>query len=90
MRIMVGLMNLSSSNPLDDNVSYKHLKVFGCRAYVYIPNDARSKLDDKDNSVSYWDIHMMSLGIDYGIQFANKVIRSRYVVFLEDQIVGVD
>jgi hypothetical protein len=30
-----------------DNVSYSHLRVFGCKAYVHIPKEHRSKLDDK-------------------------------------------
>jgi hypothetical protein len=28
-------------------VSYKKLKVFGCKAFVHIPRDERSKLDRK-------------------------------------------
>lgn len=28
-------------------MSYDHLRVFGCRAFVHIPKDERSKLDDK-------------------------------------------
>jgi len=53
----VCLINLSPSVPLDGdvpqrawtgkNVSYKHLRVFGCRAFVHIPRDERSKLDKK-------------------------------------------
>jgi hypothetical protein len=27
--------------------SYDHLRVFGCRAFVHIPKDERSKLDSK-------------------------------------------
>ena len=29
------------------DVSYSHLRVFGCKAFVYIPKDERSKLDVK-------------------------------------------
>jgi len=29
------------------NVSYDHLRVFGCRAFVHVPKDERSKLDKK-------------------------------------------
>ena len=53
----VDLINLSPSTPLGDNVServwigtdvlYKHLRVFGYKAYVHIPKDERCKLDDK-------------------------------------------
>ena len=31
-----------------------HLKVFGCLAYVHIPNDLRSKLDPKAKMCVYW------------------------------------
>ena len=57
IRIEVDFRNLSPSAPLDgdvpksvwtrNNVSYKHLKVFGCRAYVHIPKYKRSKLDNR-------------------------------------------
>ena len=53
----VYLINLSPSYPLqgdvpnkvyyDKDVSYEHLKVFGCKAFVHIPQDERSKLDSK-------------------------------------------
>ena len=59
MHTAVNLINLSLSALLDGNipervwtgkyVTYKHLRVFGCKAYVYIPKDERSKLDDKAN-----------------------------------------
>ena len=29
------------------DVSYDHLRVFSCRAFVYVPKDERSKLDVK-------------------------------------------
>ena len=51
------LIDLSPSNTLDGDVpqkvwtgkdvSYKHLRVFWCRASVHIPRDERSKLDKK-------------------------------------------
>ncbi|PKI70088.1 hypothetical protein CRG98_009551, partial [Punica granatum] len=57
MRTAVDLINLTPSVALDGDipqqvwtdkkVSYKHLRVFGCRASVHIPRDERSKLDAK-------------------------------------------
>lgn len=51
------LTNLSLSTPSDDNIpkrfqnekyiSSRYLKVFGCRAYVHIPENMRLKLNDK-------------------------------------------
>ena len=29
------------------NVKYDHLRVFGCKAFMHIPKDERSKLDAK-------------------------------------------
>ncbi|PKI50488.1 hypothetical protein CRG98_029093 [Punica granatum] len=47
-------------------VSYKHLKVFGCRASVHIPREFEYRFWDPDN---------------------RKIIRSRDVVFFEDQTI---
>jgi hypothetical protein len=54
---VVYLINLSPSYPLqggvpnrvyyDKEVSYDHLKVFGCKSFIHIPQDERSKLDSK-------------------------------------------
>ena len=53
----VELINLSPSAPLNSEVpdsfwtgkkvSCGRLKVFGCKAFVHIPKDERSKLDGK-------------------------------------------
>ncbi|GJS33328.1 retrovirus-related pol polyprotein from transposon TNT 1-94 [Tanacetum coccineum] len=53
----VHVINLTSCVPLrfdvpdrvwsDKDVSYRHLRVFGCKAFVHIPKDERSKLDVK-------------------------------------------
>ena len=57
MRTAIDLINLSPSAPLDGDepkrvwtekdVSYKHMRMFGCKAYTYIPKYKISKLDDK-------------------------------------------
>jgi len=57
MRTAVDLIKLSPSTPLKGEVPkqmwtgkevfYKHLRVFGCRAFIHIPKDERSKLDGK-------------------------------------------
>ena len=28
-------------------MSYNHLKVFGCKAFIHVPKEQRTKLDDK-------------------------------------------
>ncbi|CAL1381478.1 unnamed protein product [Linum trigynum] len=57
MRTTVDLINISPLVPLEGDVpqrvwtgkevSYEHLRVFGCKAYVHVPKDERAKLDDK-------------------------------------------
>ena len=53
----VYLINGSPSVPLDfdipqkvwtgKDVSYTHLKVFGCKVFIHVPKEERSKLADK-------------------------------------------
>ena len=59
MRTTIDLINLSPSYALDrdilervwtsKDISYQHLHVFGCRAFVHIPKDERVKLDANSN-----------------------------------------
>ena len=89
------LINRSPSAPLEFNVpkkvwtgkeiSYNHLKVFRCKAFIHVPKEQRSKLDDKaipciltgygneELDYKFWDPEM------------RKVIRSKDVIFHEDQ-----
>ena len=56
-RTTVEMINLSPAAALNDNVlnrvrirkdvSYDHLRMFGCRTFINIPKDERSKLEDK-------------------------------------------
>jgi len=83
---IVNLINLSSSILLNGdvpervwkgkNVSYNHLRVFGCKEFVHIPRDERSKLDGKSKQCIFlgygWD--------DFGYRFWDpvdkKIVRS--------------
>ena len=57
VQIACYLINRSSSVPLEfdipkkvwtgKDVSYSHLKVFGCKAFAYVPKEQRLKLDSK-------------------------------------------
>ena len=57
MRTAVDLINLSpaaaSNGDVSNrvwtgkNVSYGYLRFFGCRTFVHVPKDERSKLDEK-------------------------------------------
>ncbi|OMO99089.1 Integrase, catalytic core [Corchorus capsularis] len=57
--------------------SYDHLKVFGCKAFLHVPKEQRSKLDSKATPC----IFVRSLVTGLGIQQKKKIIRSRDVVF---------
>ena len=64
------------------DVSYDHLKVFGCRTFVHVPKDERSKLDPKTECVLEYDLD------DFGYRLydptTKKIVRSRDVIFFED------
>ena len=97
MRTAVDLINLSPSNPLlgdvpervwrGKDVTYDHLKVFGCRAFVHIPKDERSKLDDKSKQCIFIGYGHDEFGYRLWDPLDKKLIRSRDVVFLEDQTI---
>jgi hypothetical protein len=94
---VVYLINLSPSYPLqgdvpnrvwyNKDVSYDHLKVFGCKAYVHIPQDERSKLDAKTRQCIFIDYGLDEFGYKIFDPIARKVVRSHDIVFVEDQII---
>ena len=94
MYIVVDLINISSSAPLDGDVlervwtgkdiSYKYLIAFGYRVYIYILKDERSKLDDKAKECILFGCGHEEFGYRLWDLVARKLIRSRDVVFLED------
>ncbi|GAA0169115.1 hypothetical protein LIER_40709 [Lithospermum erythrorhizon] len=68
-------------------VSYKHLRVFGCRAFAHIPKDERTKLDNKSRQCV-----LLSFGDDkFGYKLydpkTKKITRSRDVIFFEEQTI---
>lgn len=97
MRTAVDLINLSPSFPLNGDVpekvwtekevSYDHLRVFGCRAFVHIPKDERSKLDPKAKQCIFLGYGHEEFGYRMYDPVDKKVVRSRDVVFLEDQTI---
>ena len=68
-------------------VSYDHLRVFGCRAFVHIPKDERSKLDPKAKQCIFIGYGHEEFGYRLYDPVDKKVVRSRDVVFLEDQTI---
>ena len=96
MRPAVDLINLSSSAPLDgdvperfqtgNDISYKHLRVFDCRAYIHILDDELSKLDDKAKEYIFLGYGYEEFGYIIWDLVVRKLIRSRDIVFLKDYI----
>ena len=97
MKTTVDVINLSPSYPLNGDVperlwtgkdvSYEHLRVFGCRAFVHIPKDERSKLDSKSRLCIFLRYGRDEFGYRRWDPVDKKIIRSRDVVFLEDQTI---
>ncbi|PKI65872.1 hypothetical protein CRG98_013735 [Punica granatum] len=97
MRSAVDLINLTPSVTLDGDVpqqvwtgkkiSYKHLRVFGCRASVHIPRDERSKLDAKAKQCIFLGYAYEEIEYRFWDPDSKKIIRSMDVVFFEDQTI---
>jgi len=97
MRTAVDLINLSLLVPLDydipervwsgKDVSYSHLNVFDCRAFIHIPRNERSKLDDKARQCIFLGYGHEEYRCRLWDPIEKKLIRSRDVVFFEDQTI---
>ncbi|KAK8974716.1 hypothetical protein V6N11_013182 [Hibiscus sabdariffa] len=70
------------------DVSYDHLRVFSCKAFVHVPKDKRSKLDAKTRQCIF-----IGYGLDgeFGYRIYDpvqkKLMRSQDVVFIEDHTI---
>ena len=62
-------------------VDYSGLRVFGCPAYVHIPNYERSKLDAKSRQCIFLGYQKWVKSFKLWDLKANKVVISRDVVF---------
>ena len=63
--------------------SIKHMKVFGCDAYVHVPKEKRSKLDNKAEKRIYLSYKDDMKGCKFWIPVTKKTVYSRDVVFRE-------
>ena len=70
------------------DVSYDHLRVFGCKAFVHILKDERSKLDVKIKPCIFLGYGHEKFGYRLWDPLSRKIVKSRDVVFLEDQRVA--
>ena len=97
MFTVVHIINLSPSVPLDGDipqrvstgkdVSYKHLRVFGCKAFSHIPRDERSQLAKTIKQYIFLGYSEDEFGYRFWDPISKKVTRSRDVVFFEDQTI---
>ena len=69
------------------DVSYDHLKVFGCKAFVHIPKDERSKLDVKTRQCVFIGYGQDQLGYRFYDPVQKKLVKSRDAVFIEDETI---
>jgi hypothetical protein len=97
MRTVIDLINLSPSVPLDGDipqrvwtgkdVSFEHSRVFGCRAFVHIPRDERSKFDIKVKQCIFMGYGHEKFGYRLWDPVNKKIIQSKDSVFFEDQTI---
>ena len=97
MRAAVDLINQSPSYPLEGDipkrvwtrkfVSFEHLTVFGCRAFVHVPRDERSKRDSKTKQCIFLSYCNEEFGYRLWDPTTKKIIKSKDVVFFEDQTI---
>ena len=66
-------------------VSYRHLKVFGCLAYVHVAKDRRGKLDPKTRPCIFLGYGDDEFGYRVWDPVDKKVFRSRDIIFMEDK-----
>ena len=71
----------------DKDVSYDHLKVFGCKACVHVSKDERLKLDVKTNQCIFICYGQDEFGYHFYNPIYKKFIRSRDVALFEDQTI---
>ena len=91
------VINLSPTIALDNDVSdhvwsgkdvsYGHLRVFGCKAFVHVPKDERSKLDVKTRQCIFIGYGQDEFGYRLYDPVEKKLVRSRDVEFIEDQTI---
>ena len=69
------------------DISYQHLRVFGCLSYMHIAKDQRSKLDNKVKPCIFMGYSEDEFGYRRWDLVEKKVVRSRDIVFMEDKTI---
>ena len=98
LKTVINVINRSPSVPLEGDipqrlctrkdVSYQHLRVFGCLSYVHIAKDRRGKLDPKSRPCIFLGYGEDEFGYRLWDLIEKKVIRSRDIVFMEEKIIS--
>jgi hypothetical protein len=63
--------------------SFKNLRFFGCDAYVHVPKENRSKLDNKDEKSNFHGHKVGIKGYKLWDSVTNKIVYNQDVVFRE-------
>uniref|UniRef100_A0A2N9IAG3 CCHC-type domain-containing protein n=1 Tax=Fagus sylvatica TaxID=28930 RepID=A0A2N9IAG3_FAGSY len=69
----------------EEDVSYAHLKVFGCKTFAHVPKEQKLKLDDKATPCIFVGYGDEKFGYKLWDPKKKKMIRSRDVVFHENE-----
>ena len=69
------------------NVKYDHLRVFGCKRFVHVSKDERSKLDAKSRQCIFIGYGEDEFGYRFYDSIEKKLVRSRDVKLMEDQTI---
>ncbi|OMO51796.1 Reverse transcriptase, RNA-dependent DNA polymerase [Corchorus capsularis] len=98
VKVACYLINRSPSAPLgfdipekvwsDKNPSYAHLKVFGCKAFLHVPKEQRSKLDSKVTPCIFVGYGGEEFGYRFWDPEKKNIVRSRDVVFHEHETIA--
>ena len=97
MYIAIYLINRSPSMPLKGDVpqrvcigkyiSYQHMRVFRCLAYMHVAKDQRSKLNNKSKPCIFMGYSEDKFGYRLWDLVDKKVVRIRDIVFMEDKTI---
>ena len=89
------VINISPSAPLDEDVpqrmwtgkdvTYWHMKVFGCLVYVYVTKDKQGKLNSKTRPCIFLGYGDDEFGYRQWNLQEKKVAQSRDIVFMEEK-----
>lgn len=93
----VHILNLTPCVPLQfdvpnrvwtgKDVSYDYLRVFGCKTFLHIPKDERTKLDVKTKQCVFVGYGHDEFGYRFYDPIHKKLVRSRDAVFMEDETI---